>query len=510
MSVGRVVGGQFSKVLGSTTREFALSVNLYLLIHTGSSVHYYYSFTANMKFLIDAFLGTLVSIALYFATLPAVNKQRQLVHMGLGPLNPYQIVYSVSSCLIWLVYGFMIDNWYVMIERTFGLTLYVYYALSCLGLMAVNWGKMNLTFGNTDGIQKDLLLSDIKAISTVQYILVSLVIIWVVVFAFLFNAYGLNSSVLGQICSINSIGYSVIRTPHVYIIARSKNTSTIILPLLVMDTLGSSAWFIYGIGISNTNFIYPNLVGLFYSAAYWTLYALYRNVVPDLSEFGQEVAIDKESGKVGFVRNSSRSRAASSYDPYRAASKSVSALGSDFGTRSRQGTMGEADDDPEVGSPMKDIPVNEDGEEKRERHASVFAATVGQLDSAMEYLVNIGQSRAHTILIDAVAAEEIAHVERLNEQLVPELACDVCSFCDGPVLVDAKFCSTCGTKVEGGTARSYSMQQGGDYASLLSLAAPLDNSPTKSNPTFAPLSSDGPSIRIPLTILEEEERPSEV
>jgi len=135
------------------------------------------------KFEVDAFIGTLLSIGLYFATLPAVNKQRKLVTNGLGPINIYQIVYSVSSCGIWLVYGFLIDNWYVMAERAFGFTLYIYYALSCLGLMAISWSKMNITFGNAEGLQKDMLAADIKAISTVQYSLVGLVVVWVTVFA---------------------------------------------------------------------------------------------------------------------------------------------------------------------------------------------------------------------------------------------------------------------------------------------------------------------------------------
>jgi len=134
---------------------------------------------------------------------------------------------------------------------------------------------------------------------------------------------------------------------------------------------------------------------------------------------------------------------------------------------------------------------------------------VAALDSVMESLVNIGRSRAHTMLIDPVAAEEIAHVERLNEQLVPELAGDVCTFCDGPVLVDAKFCSTCGTPIAGGEARTYSMQKGGDYSysSLLSLAEPPEDSATKLNPTFDPDSFVNTSVPLPLMPIEEE-RPS--
>jgi len=477
------------------------------------------------KILLDATIGTIISIALYLATLPAVNKQRQLVSNGLGPLNPYQIVYSISSCLIWLVYGFMINNWYVMIERVCGLSLYLFYALSCLGLMAINWSKMNVTFGNADGLQKEMLLADIRAISVVQYAIVLIVVVWVTVFALIFNAYGLDPSVLGQICSINSIGYNIVKTPHIYIIARSKNVSTIILPLLFMDSLAAAAWLMYGIGIKNNNFVYPNLVGLTYSFTYLTLYLLHRNNVPDLSAFGSEVAIDTEAGKVGFVRNSSRSRAGSSFDPYRATSNSYASSDKDasaFGDRSRSGTIdrsrsgtidrsqhsrsGTAEDkdlEPQVDDvmfPMQNMPINDPEED-----GSTRVGFVAALDNVMETLVNIGRSRAYTILIDPVAAEEIAHVERLNEQLVPELAGDVCSFCSSPVLVDAKFCSTCGTPIKGGTAEVYQMQSGGDYSSLLSLAQPPEDSPIKLNPTFDP--DTHVSTGLPLMPIEEE-RPS--
>jgi len=478
------------------------------------------------KFVLDAFLGTCLSIGLYFATLPAVNKQRQLVTNGLGPLNPYQILYSISSCGIWLVYGFMINNWYVMLERAFGFALYVYYALSCLGLMAISWSKMSMSFGNTYGLQKDILNADMRALCTVQYTMVGIIVVWVIVFAMLFNVYGLDPSVLGQICSINSIGYFLVKTPHLYIIARSKNASSIIAPFMFMDMLCCAAWVMYGIGIKNTNFVYPNIVGLVYSFAYLTLWLSYKNNVPDLSSFGTEVAIATNSGTVGFVRDSSRSRAGLSFDPYRAASNSFS--GSDSGDlRSRAGTLDRSnrsasrsgtlegkdlEADAATASPtdplqdMKVMPVSTSEQEKdfpaSERVGLGFVAA---LDSVMESLVNIGTSRAHTMLIDPVAAEEIAHVERLNEKLVPELAGVVCTFCDGPVLVDAKFCSTCGTPIAGGEARTYSMQRGGDYSSLLHLVPPPEGSGTKLNPTFDPDSFV--NISVPLMPIEEE-RPS--
>ena len=116
-----------------------------------------------------------MSILLYFATLPKVNERRALRTQGLGPLNPYHICYALNSNVLWFSYGFSIDNWFVMIERGVGATLSMYYSISLVGLMAISWSKMNVTFGNADGLQKELLDMDYTRLKTMQLALVGLV-----------------------------------------------------------------------------------------------------------------------------------------------------------------------------------------------------------------------------------------------------------------------------------------------------------------------------------------------
>jgi hypothetical protein len=65
------------------------------------------------EFSLVATVGTLLDIALYGSHLTNVNNRRRLLQQGLGSMNPYLDLYSVSSQLIWLIYGFMMNNWYV-------------------------------------------------------------------------------------------------------------------------------------------------------------------------------------------------------------------------------------------------------------------------------------------------------------------------------------------------------------------------------------------------------------
>jgi uncharacterized protein with PQ loop repeat len=65
------------------------------------------------QFNLVATVGTLLALMLYSSHLSNVNSRRRLLQQGLGPMNPYLDLYSVSSNLIWLIYGFMMNNWYV-------------------------------------------------------------------------------------------------------------------------------------------------------------------------------------------------------------------------------------------------------------------------------------------------------------------------------------------------------------------------------------------------------------
>jgi hypothetical protein len=90
----------------------------------------------------------------------------------------------------------------------------------------------------------------------------------------------------------------------------------------------------------------------------------------------------------------------------------------------------------------------------------------------MEYLMNIGRSRANSIFIDpsAAASAQAVSLEKLEESIelraavAPQLTATVCTVCTSQVVSNGKYCWCCGAII-GRPNRSYSSQRG-EYCDL--------------------------------------------
>lgn len=487
------------------------------------------------KISVVAIVGTLLAWFLYSSTLSTVNQRRKLLEQGLGPMNPYLDLYSVSSNTVWLIYGLMISNWYVIVNRIVGITLYIYYTVTGIMLMGVYWGKCQVVFANAspDSPQKQAMDHQLRLMKRAQYIFVSILLAWVIIWIILITWLGYDGDLIGTIAGYHSNGYYLVRTPHLYYIARTKNVGSVILLNVICDFSCCFCWFNYGLAIKNTAFIYPNGVGLVYTSLYLIFYFLYRNnKVHDplavtasaeaedeskeaISEEGIELVdktsntlnnlelgshevlslklpssdeslqSDSDNGANDSNRSENVSRVAQAYAP-RLVTR-VRSLSQLLGKDSPKMVAGggivdvnksRLDIDLQMGQSTSTKAVSGDftlastsatGTQESPR---ILRDAVKALDSSMEYLVNIGRSRANSLFIDPAAAESTLLQETLLYRAIdlPTLTSAVCAECSQRLVSSAKYCWGCGTVVPR-MARSYSNVQG-EYTELFSQNEP--------------------------------------
>jgi len=74
-------------------------------------------------------LGCVVALLLFSSPLPAarrVNSTKQL-----GDLNVLPFAMMVANCISWVLYGFLLTDWFIYVGNIPGVLLGLYYVLTC-------------------------------------------------------------------------------------------------------------------------------------------------------------------------------------------------------------------------------------------------------------------------------------------------------------------------------------------------------------------------------------------
>lgn len=402
-------------------------------------------------------VALMINIGIYTAPVSFINAQRRLVNKGLGVLNPYNPILSISGGQLWLVYASILKDPWICINQMISLPISFYYISTCFALMNLHYGQVLLAAPVADGIQKDAIDIDMKQYRRVQFAFVTMIFVWSTIYATAFTFYGLSDDKLeefvGLLCGIHGYIYNLKYTPQLYIIWRRKDVSSIMPMLMIMDFLSSVAWAAYGLQLGNVNILYPNIVGIGYGIAYIFFYILYRKNLPVLDNADAAsipmIVQDKKDDNLWNGTNTQYTQPATT-DP----TDGFTPLAAPSSTSTGDST--DKDNDDKDDDPRSSLHSTAD---KDASSPSPFDP-LGWVDDAMISLVNIGRSRANTMLIDVQQEQDVAlldasiidTVDLVADTIAQDpigISSDLCPYCSQYLVYNSSYCWSCGNGVGG-------------------------------------------------------------
>lgn len=195
-------------------------------------------------------LGVLLSTIQYSSSILTLLECRQ--RQDLGHLNPIPITINFINSIAWIIYGCMLQNPYLIASVTCGSLTSLYSLTTSFYLL----GK-HQHYQTMKSMENLLLLS---------------LILWIVI-AFLFGTsaavidHQMAITILGFIACLINICYYYSPLSTIRMVIRTKNSSSLHFPMLVMNFIGSSIWTIYGLYAIYDPFLFvPCGLGVFFTS----------------------------------------------------------------------------------------------------------------------------------------------------------------------------------------------------------------------------------------------------
>jgi solute carrier family 50 protein (sugar transporter) len=196
--------------------------------------------------------GTIICNILWLTPLPVVLEARYTRY--LGPLNPYPFVITAFGNIGWTVYGCMRKDPFLFSSSFTGLVLGFYYTIVCLTVIAKR--DANADFSNLYVGVETCLLCGILFWSIMGWIIA-------VGFSSYPDPFGEATKMVGMICAFSSVAYYASPLTSLYEVVVKKDSSSLYLPLLVINLINSGLWFIYGlVGTGDPNLYIPNICSM--------------------------------------------------------------------------------------------------------------------------------------------------------------------------------------------------------------------------------------------------------
>jgi solute carrier family 50 protein (sugar transporter) len=213
--------------------------------------------------LIFPILGVIVCDLLWLTPLPVILEARYTRYMG--ALNPYPLVVTCISNIGWTIYACLKKDIYIFAASVPAVILGFYYTIVCLTVIAKKDANSDFSAYYIE-VETFLLLG----------ILFWCIIGFVVAMAFHDPTEG-GTAMVGYIVCALSIAYYASPLSSLYKIIREWDSSSLYLPLLIMNFINAGLWFVYGyFGVQDANLWMQSAVGLGLS----TVQILIRCVVP--------------------------------------------------------------------------------------------------------------------------------------------------------------------------------------------------------------------------------------
>ncbi|MEW5303774.1 MAG: hypothetical protein WDW36_006433 [Sanguina aurantia] len=197
-------------------------------------------------------LGAIISTGMYFSPLSAVlkaNKER-----AIGDLNALPFAVTVANTIVWLVYGLLKHDPFVMSSNVPGLPAAMFCTMSVYGLVDEKVRAQLRTI-----VCGTLLILPILG----------------VVSSFGSQDPAVYIGLWGIMGNIIALVYYAAPLSSMAEVIKSRNSVSILLPLTIMNTANATLWTIYGTAINDPYVYGINALGLLLSGAQIALRMLF-------------------------------------------------------------------------------------------------------------------------------------------------------------------------------------------------------------------------------------------
>jgi solute carrier family 50 protein (sugar transporter) len=205
---------------------------------------------------------------------------------SLGALNPVPWAIMTGNCFGWVVYAYMKQDPYLLASNLPGFLISLWLNVGAAKLQYLEQTK------SSDDNSSTLLGPQERLFSKVILIW-SGIIIWV---GFIMSSTVYSpAEVVGILVNLNLIFYYAAPLQLFVRVVRTKSSSSIHVPSVLMNIVNTSFWIAYGIAKKDLIIIIPNGLGFLLSAAQGMVCLVYPRTTGENDEEDVEACHDKSS-----------------------------------------------------------------------------------------------------------------------------------------------------------------------------------------------------------------------
>ena len=219
-------------------------------------------------------LGVILSTIQYSSSILTLLECRQ--RQDLGTLNPIPITINFINAIAWIIYGCLLHNPYLIASVTCGALTSLYSLTTSFYLL----GKHQ----------------HYQTMKVIENLLLLGLILWIII-AFLFGSsnvidHQMTITILGFIACLINICYYYSPLSTIRMVIRTKNSSSLHFPMLIMNFIGSSIWTIYGLYAIYDPFLFiPCGLGVFFTSILLFAKVYYHSSAPNLRKKDDEITL---------------------------------------------------------------------------------------------------------------------------------------------------------------------------------------------------------------------------
>lgn len=227
-------------------------------------------------------LGTITANIMHSSSLLVIRLSRRQRLLGKA-VNPIPWAFSAVTSFVWLIYGVMKNNYFIVSANAFGVIMGLFSCTTALILLGSAREELELVYS-----------------STMEFILICGAVIWIALAYVIISSgdFALTVFLVGMYGTISSIIRYMAPMTSVLSVFKMKDASSIYAPQLIANCVNCTCWTIYGLfGVGDVFVYIPPLVGIACSAFLLSLKTIYPSNITVMLKKDDPLLDDIEGGK---------------------------------------------------------------------------------------------------------------------------------------------------------------------------------------------------------------------
>ena len=192
--------------------------------------------------LVAPIMGFILANAMFFSGVPGMLRCKRVG--GLGDMNPLPFPVVLANCVSWIIYSILIEDYFLFFSNAPGAMVGMYFTL-------VAYGLSQYKSKTRDALETTLM--------TMMFALLALAL-YVGIVA-MDQSREHKKTVVGLFANLVLLVYYAAPLSTVKEVIVTRDSRSLYLPLAVGNTVNGTAWFVYGMALSDWYLTAPNGVG---------------------------------------------------------------------------------------------------------------------------------------------------------------------------------------------------------------------------------------------------------